>query len=72
MNTRLTAFGEANLKGWRGRVARPVATAVSNRTEFSERDIRTVIGLAFFALSIYLLASTIRRGLRYDELNPLD
>jgi hypothetical protein len=72
MNRRINAFGEANLKGWRGRVARPVAHAVSSRTGFSESDVRTVIGLAFFALSIYLLASTIRRGLRYDELNPVD
>jgi hypothetical protein len=72
MNRRITAFGEANLKGWRGRVARPVADAVSRRTALSAQDVRTVIGLAFFALSVYLLASTIRRGLRYEELNPVD
>jgi hypothetical protein len=72
MNRRITAFGEANLKGWRGRVARPVADVVSRRTAVSAQDVRTIIGLAFFALSVYLLASTIRRGLRYDELNPVD
>jgi hypothetical protein len=72
MNRRVVALGEASLKGWRGRVARPVASAVSGRTAASEQDVRTLIGLAFFALSIYLLASTIRRALRYDELNPAD
>jgi hypothetical protein len=72
MNRRIAALGEANLKGWRGRVAQPIATAVSGRTRASEQDIRALIGLAFLALSIYLLASTVRRGLRYDALNPAD
>jgi hypothetical protein len=72
MNRRVVALGEASLKGWRGRVARPVASAVSARTNASEQDVRAIIGLAFLALSIYLLASTIRRGLRYEALNPAD
>jgi hypothetical protein len=72
MNRRMAALGEANLKGWRGRVARPIASAVSDRTRASEQDVRALIGLAFLAMSIYLLASTVRRGLRYDALNPTD
>ena len=72
MHPKLNALGEANLKGWRGRIARPVADAVSRRSDISPADVRAVIGLAFFALSVYLLASTVRRALRYDELNPAD
>lgn len=53
-------------------MARPVGNVVSSRTPFSADDVRTVVGLGFFLLSIYLLASTVRRALRYDELNPAD
>jgi hypothetical protein len=31
-----------------------------------------VFGLAFFALSVYLLASTVRRALQSEELTDLD
>jgi hypothetical protein len=72
MHPKINALGEANLKGWRGRIARPVADAVAGRTSFSAADVRAVVGLGFFVLSVYLLASTVRRALRYDELNPVD
>jgi hypothetical protein len=72
MHPKISALGEANLKGWRGRIARPVADAVAGRTGFSAADVRAVVGLGFFVLSVYLLASTVRRALRYDELNPVD
>jgi hypothetical protein len=72
MHPKLRALGEANLKGWRGRLARPVGSAVASRTRFSDADVRAVVGLGFFLLSIYLLASTVRRALRYEELNPVD
>jgi hypothetical protein len=70
MHRRLRALGEATLTGWRGRVARPIGSAVSSRTGFSADDVRAAVGLGFFLLSVYLLASTVRRALRYDELNP--
>jgi hypothetical protein len=72
VHPKLTALGEASLKGWRGRVANPVANAVARRTDFSAEQIRAVVGLAFFALSVYLLASTVRRALRSEELTDLD
>jgi hypothetical protein len=72
MNPKISALGEANLKGWRGRIARPVADAVAGRTNFSAADVRAVVGLGFFVFSVYLLASTVRRALRYEELNPVD
>jgi hypothetical protein len=72
MHPKLRALGEANLKGWRGRIARPVGDAVGTRTGFSPADIRAVVGLGFFVLSVYLLASTVRRALRYEELNPAE
>jgi hypothetical protein len=57
------ALGEASLKGWRERLARPVARAVSSRTNLTEQQIRAFIGLAFLALSVYGLVSTVRRAL---------
>jgi hypothetical protein len=51
---------------------KPVTTWVSDRTRASEQDVRALIALAFLAMSIYLLASTVRRCLRYDTLNPTD
>jgi hypothetical protein len=72
MHPKLAALGEANLRGMRGRLARPVAEAVARRTSYSADQIRAVIGLAFFALSVYLLASTVRRALRSEELADLD
>ena len=71
MHPKLTALGEANLRGWRGRVVRPVADAVARRTSYSADQIRAVVGLALFALSVYVLASTVRRALRSEELTDL-
>jgi hypothetical protein len=72
MHRRLAALGEANLKGMRGRVVRPLADAVARRTSYSADQIRAVIGLAFFALSLYLLASTVRRAFLAEELADRD
>lgn len=66
VHPKLTALGEANLRGLRGRVARPVATAVARRTNRSVEEVRALIGLAFFALSVYMLASTVRKALRLE------
>jgi hypothetical protein len=71
MHPKLAALGEANLKGLRGRVVRPVADAVARRTRYSADQIRAVVGLALFALSVYVLASTVRRALRSGELTDL-
>ncbi len=57
------ALGEANLSGLRGRMAKPVARAVSNRTRFTDEQVAAIIGLAFLALSIYGLISTARKAL---------
>jgi hypothetical protein len=67
VHPKLTALGEANLKGFRGRAVRPVARAVARRTDFSVQDVQALFGLAFFALSVYLLASTVRRALRSES-----
>jgi hypothetical protein len=72
MHPKLRALGESSLKGWRGRVARPVADAVARRTDYSADQVRAVVGLAFFALSLYLLASTVRRALQSEELTDLE
>jgi hypothetical protein len=72
MHPKLQALGESSLKGWRGRVARPVADAVARRTDYSADQIRAIVGLAFFVLSVYLLVSTVRRALQTEELTDLD
>jgi hypothetical protein len=62
--TFLSALGQENLTGLRGRMARPVAGAVSRRTRFTPEQVSAVIGLALLALSIYGLVSTVRRAAR--------
>jgi hypothetical protein len=72
MHPKLTALGEASLKGWKGRVVRPAADVVARRTRYSADQIRAVVGLALFALSVYVLGSTVRQALRSEELTDLD
>ena len=58
-----TELGQSALVGWRERVASRVARPVSRRTGVGERQLRSVIGAAFFALSAYYVVSTVRRGI---------
>jgi hypothetical protein len=71
MHPKLAALGEANLKGLRGRVVRPVADMMARRTNYSADQIRAIIGLVFFAFSVYVLASTVRRALLAEDIADL-
>jgi hypothetical protein len=58
-----TELGQAALVGWRQRLADGVAPLVSERTGLGEAQVRAVVGVVFFALSAYYVASTVRRGI---------
>ena len=49
----VTALGESALTGLPGKVGGAVARPVSERTRWSEEQIRTAIGLALFAWALY-------------------
>lgn len=53
--------GETALTGWRDKVADGVAGPVSSRTGFDTEQVRAVVGIAFLALSIYYVVSTLRK-----------
>jgi hypothetical protein len=54
-------LGHAGLVGWRKAIADRTAPPVAKRAPFSEDQARAAIGAAFFALSVYYVASTIAR-----------
>jgi len=58
-----TELGQTALVGWREKVANGVARPLAGRTDVAEEPIRAVIGMLFFALSVYYVASTVRRAL---------
>jgi hypothetical protein len=49
----VTALGESAMTGLPGKVGGAVAKPVSERTRWSEQEIRTAIGLALFAWALY-------------------
>lgn len=55
------AMGQVGLTGWRGRIADPVAGAVSNRTPLSKDEIKAIIGGIFLLLTVLQFARTVRR-----------
>jgi hypothetical protein len=56
-------LGQTALVGWREKVANGIARPVSSRTGVGEEAVRATIGVLFFALSVYYVASTLRRAL---------
>jgi hypothetical protein len=57
-------LGQTALVGWREKVANGIARPVSSRTGVGEEAVRATIGVLFFALSVYYVASTLRRALQ--------
>jgi hypothetical protein len=55
-----TQLGQAGLQGWREKVADGVAQPVSKRTPLSEEQIRAIIGVTFFVLSVLYLVNAVR------------
>jgi len=54
--------GKTALAGWREKVADGVADPVSARTPLSPDAVRALVGTVFFVLSLYYVASTVRRA----------
>ncbi len=60
-NRAVRTIGESALTGWRGWLGRAAARPIAKRTRFSERQVRTWIGVAVFAYLLYrFLRPTIR------------
>jgi hypothetical protein len=57
-------LGHAGLVGWRKAVADRAAPVAAKRAPFSEDQVRTAIGAAFFLLSVYYVGSTIARMIK--------
>ena len=60
----VTALGESALTGLPGKVGGAVAKPVSERTRWSEEQIRTAIGLALFAWAVYRVLRPAVRAIR--------
>jgi hypothetical protein len=58
---RAAELGQAGLTGWRAAVADRLAGPIANRTPLSEEQARALIGAGFFAISVYYVASTVKR-----------
>ena len=56
-----TRLGEAGLKGWRAKVGDVVAPRVAAHAPLSTEQARALIGVAFFALASFYVASTVTR-----------
>ena len=60
----VTALGESALTGVPGKVGGAVAKPVSQRTRWSEQQIRTAIGLALFSWALYRVLRPAVRAIR--------
>jgi hypothetical protein len=53
--------GETALVGWRVKVADVLAGPLAERTPLSADTVRAILGVTFFALSVYYVAGTVAR-----------
>jgi hypothetical protein len=60
----LTALGEAQLTGIRGRAGRAVARPLAERTRWSEEQVQAAIGLAIMLYGLYRLLRPAFRAMR--------
>jgi hypothetical protein len=54
-------LGHAGLTGWREKVADLVAPPVARKGPINEQQARAIVGGAFFALSVWYVATTVAR-----------
>jgi len=59
-----TDIGKTALTGWRKPIGERVAGPLSERTRLSSDQVEALVGAAFFALSLYYVASTAARAAR--------
>jgi len=60
----LTALGESQLTGLRGKAGRAVAKPIATRTRFTQEQIEAAIGLAIMAYGLYRLLRPAFRAVR--------
>ena len=60
----LTAIGEAQMTGIRGKAGRAVARPIADRTRWSQEQIEAAIGLAIMLYGLYRLMRPAFRALR--------
>lgn len=60
----VTVLGQSALTGLPGKLGGAVAKPVSERTRWSEQQIRTAIGLALFAWALYRVLRPAIRAMR--------
>jgi hypothetical protein len=60
----VTTLGQSALTGLPGKLGGAVAKPVSERTRWSEQQIRTAIGLALFAWALYRVLRPAIRAMR--------
>ena len=56
--------GKAGLQGWRAKVGDAVAGPVSQRTSFTDDQVRAAVGGLFFVLAAVYVAGTVKRILQ--------
>lgn len=55
------SIGKAGLQGWREKAADAVAGPVARRSPLTDDQVRAVIGVMFFGLSVLYVYGTVRR-----------
>ena len=60
----LTAIGESQMTGIRGRAGRAVAKPIAERTQWSQEQIEAAFGLAIMLYGLYRLLRPVIRALR--------
>jgi hypothetical protein len=59
-----TTLGQAGLQGWREKVADGIAEPVARRAPLEAEQVRALLGIAFFALSVMYVAKTLGAAAR--------
>jgi hypothetical protein len=60
-----TELGQTALQGWREKVANGISQPVANRAPVEEEQVRAIIGVTFFLLSVIYVAKTISAATRH-------
>jgi hypothetical protein len=59
-----TTLGQAGLQGWRAKVADGIAEPVARRAPLEPEQVRALLGVLFFALSVLYVAKTLSAAAR--------
>ena len=59
-----TTLGQAGLQGWREKVADGIAEPVARRAPLEPDQVRALLGVVFFVLSVMYVAKTLSAAVR--------